>query len=208
VLYLVLILVIMAFGLLIAALTTAHTLWAWISVAISAVAAGLLIFDWLRGRRRVAATSAPRAAEDDLETLAFDDPGDSGDTGDAVEERAPAEPERAEPTAEIPPVVEPVVQAEPAEAQPEAEAEFGDDEPGEEATDATDLLIVSELNVEVRVVDEHPRYHLARCTWLIDKPTLSLPVSEARQLGFTPCLLCCPDAVLASRHRASRGAKQ
>jgi hypothetical protein len=201
VLYLVLILVITAFGLLIAALTTAHTLWAWISVAISVVAAGLLIFDWLRGRRRVAATSAPRAADGEFEELAVEDPGDDGD---AVEERAPAEPDRAEPTAEIPPV-EPIAAAQPAE--PEPEPEFGDGEPGEEATDAVDLLIVSELGVEVRVVDEHPRYHLARCTWLADKPTLPLPVSEARQLGFTPCVLCCPDAVLASRHRASRGAK-
>jgi len=61
VLYLVLVLVISAFALLIAALTTANTLWAWVSVAISVVAAGLLIFDWLRGRRRVAATSTPRS---------------------------------------------------------------------------------------------------------------------------------------------------
>lgn len=203
-LYLVLILVITAFGLLIAALTTAHTVWAWISVAISVLAAGLLVFDWLRGRRRVAATSAPRAAEDE-----FEDEAELEDRASAEPE--PAEPKRAEPaepttpTTEIPPVEQ---VAEPVAVEAEPAPEVGDDEPGEEATDATDLLIVSDLTVEVRVVDEHPRYHLARCTWLTDKPTLPLPVSEARQLGFTPCALCCPDGILASRHRASRGAKQ
>jgi heme exporter protein D len=199
VLYLVLILVITAFALLIAALTTAHTLWAWISVGISVLAAGVLVFDWLRGRRRVAATSAPRAERDDRE-----------DEAEYVEETAPERVERVEPvepTTEIRPVeaiAEPVV----AEAEPEPAPEADDEEPDEEATDASDLLVVSDLSVEVRVVDEHPRYHLAGCTWLSGKPTLPLPVSEARQLGFTPCARCGPDAVLAAKHRASRGAKQ
>ena len=77
-------------------------------------------------------------------------------------------------------------------------------EPGEEPTDATDLLIVTDLQDEVRVVDEHPRYHLAACTFLLDRPTIPLPISEARQLGFTPCIRCGPDATLAARHRATR----
>ena len=175
-LYLVLILVITAFGLLIAALTTAHTVWAWISVGISVVAAGLLVFDWLRGRRRVAATSAPRVVEPESEPR--------------VEPIAP------EPVAEVSTEVH--------EAQPELD----DQEPGEEATDAADLLIVNDLSVEVLVVDEHPRYHIATCTWLSGKETLPLPVSEARQLGFTPCARCGPDAVLAAKQRASRGAER
>jgi hypothetical protein len=180
VLYLVLILVITAFGLLIAALTTAHTVWAWVSVAISVFAAVLLVFDWLRGRRRVAAASAPRRVE-------------------------PAEPE-SEPEAvdEPEPEVEPLAAAEPVAAEPAPD----DPEPGEEATDAADLLIVNELSVEVVVVDEHPRYHLTRCTWLTGKETIPLPVSEARQLGFTPCARCGPDAVLAAKHRASKGAER
>lgn len=180
-LYLVLILVVVAFGLLIAALTTAHTVWAWISVGISVFAAGLLVFDWLRGRRRVAATSAPRVA----------DPG-------------------PEPEPEVEAVAaEPVFELTEPEAPPPAlapEPEPDDPEPGEEATDAADLLIVNDLSVEVVVVDEHPRYHLTRCTWLSGKETIPLPVSEARELGFTPCARCGPDAVLAKQHRASRGA--
>ncbi len=175
-LYVVLILVIVAFGLLIAALTTAHTVWAWISVGISVVAAGLLVFDWLRGRRRVAATSAPRVAE--------------------------AEPERDVEPIVAAPVAESSVDV--AEAPPAAEPD--DQEPGEEATDAADMLIVNDLSIEVLVVDEHPRYHLARCTWLSSKETIPLPVSEARELGFTPCARCGPDAELAKQHRASRGA--
>lgn len=179
-LYLVLILVIAAFGLLIAALTTAHTVWAWISVGISVFAAGLLVFDWLRGRRRVAATSAPRAAAAPPEI-------------EANASTVVPEPE-VESTTEVPPV------------QAAAEPEPDDQEPGEEATDATDLLVVSDLSVEVLVVDEHPRYHLDRCTWLIGRETIPLPVSEARQLGFTPCARCGPDGTLAERHRASKGA--
>jgi hypothetical protein len=189
VLYLVLVLVIAAFGLLIAALTTANTIWAWISVAISVFAAGLLIFDWIRGRRVVAATSAPREAE----------PPVAG---------PPPEPEREPPaaaTTEIPPISEsvgPVAdQEQPATDVPD------DEEPAEEATDAADLLVVSELNVEVVVVDEHPRYHLNSCGWLAKKKAIPLPVSEARELGFTPCARCGPDAILAARHRSTKGAK-
>ncbi len=190
-LYLVLTLVIVAFGLLIAALTTANTVWAWVSVAISVVAAALLIFDWARGRRRVAAMSAPRevrtAERDEVE-----------ETGAAIEP-----PELVEATSEIPAAVDPVAD------QPAEEPEPADDlEPGEEPTDAADLLIVSDLSAEVRVVDEHPRYHLATCTWLRTKPTIPLPVSEARSLGFTPCARCGPDATLAAKHRSTKGAKK
>jgi hypothetical protein len=77
-------------------------------------------------------------------------------------------------------------------------------EPVEEATDATDLLVVSELSDEVVVIDERPRYHLRACGWLGDRPTMPLPVSEARELGFTPCGHCRPDSTLAASHRARR----
>jgi hypothetical protein len=77
-------------------------------------------------------------------------------------------------------------------------------EPAEENTDATDRLVVSELSDEVVVIDERPRYHMAACAWLGDRPTLPLPVSEARELGFTPCAQCAPDSTLAARHRARR----
>src|SRR4051794_19117807 len=67
-LVLVLLLVVVALGLLIAALTTANTEWAWISVLISVAAAGLLVWDWVQGRRRRAqaapATGGPTAEGD------------------------------------------------------------------------------------------------------------------------------------------------
>jgi hypothetical protein len=351
VLYLVLGLVLAAFGLLIAALTTANTLFAWVSVAVSVIAAGLLVFDWLSGRRRArdAAEEAepdpvltrpeqpfgdetppltetrrravrreeraaqreddrdaheapaepddepdfeaepvvkrvstftpipayestpasepesrtepePRAAEPVPAEAAADTKSDSNadadaradtrtgaaDTADAVSDTKadatadtvgaavagtaredsppngsePADLGEAESALTGPPRDERPAERPAGEDQPREERtavlsgrraqearrtvvdEHG--EPGEEPTDATDLLIVTDLPDEVRVVDEHPRYHLAACTYLHDKPTIPLPVSEARQLGFTPCIRCGPDATLAARHRASR----
>lgn len=70
--------------------------------------------------------------------------------------------------------------------------------------DAADALVVSELTDEVRVLDERPRYHLAECSWLAARPSLGLPIGEARRLGFTPCAVCRPDASLAARERAGR----
>jgi hypothetical protein len=267
VLYLVLGLVLAAFGLLITALATAHTLFAWVSVAVSVLAAGLLVFDWLRGRRRAAEAAAE--AEPDPVLLGRDGlPFGDGEqpfadtVRDAPEAAAPAEP-RLEPPPERPrresarrearhevpretpreaPRDEP---AEPERVEPAAvpadqldgrpdeqpDSRLDDQlddrlddrpaeppltrrqqaklqaeepgEPGEEQTDATDLLVVSDLRFEVRVVDERPRYHLSQCSYLVDKPTLPLPVAEARQLGFTPCARCGPDATLAARHRAT-----
>lgn len=89
---------------------------------------------------------------------------------------------------------------EPDEADPEAELD-PEAEPAEEDTDAADVLIVTDLDVEVRVLDERPRYHLADCRWVGARATLGLPVKEARQLGFNPCAICTPDAVLAAATR-------
>lgn len=94
------------------------------------------------------------------------------------------------------PPAPPVRQPDPDDVDPAAE-------PPEEDTDAADLLVVSDLTTEVRVLDERPRYHLADCAWLADRPTLGLAVGEARQLGFTPCALCSPDAALAAEHRTA-----
>jgi hypothetical protein len=165
VLYLVLALVIAAFALLIAALTTAITLWAWISVGISVAAAGLLLSDWLRSRRRIAATSAPPAAN--------------------------------------PPPTDPASLSTAFTTDPSFPP-HDPSEPGEEPTDAADVLVISGLTDEVRVVDEHPRYHLRECSWLTNRATLPLPISEARQLGFTPCARCAPDSTLATHHRTPR----
>lgn len=223
-LYIVLALVVAAFGLLIAALTTANTLWAWISVVVSVVAAALLVTDWLSGRRAARAKDSAKPTvvtmggrRDDL----FDD--GNGGNGGYDGYRGPDSPrKRDEPVAdevEFPsePAMAAVVPESDAEVTSHIEpvgADTGSDsrpgpvddssEPDEEPTDASDLLVVAGLNVEVRVVDEHPRYHLATCTWLGPRRTIPVAVSEARQLGFTPCARCGPDAVLAARHRAAR----
>ena len=193
-LYIVLALVLAAFGLLIAALTTANTIWAWISVTISVVAAALLIADWVSARRRSDPARAPRASEVAATTRAATPPAETHEPARDFERAYEREPEPEPPT--------PAEQT--ARQAPVAQPPPPDEEPGEEATDASDLLVVSELTAEVRVVDEHPRYHLGTCAWLSGKPTLPLPVNEARQLGFTPCAYCEPDAVLAARHRAAR----
>jgi hypothetical protein len=223
VLYLVLGLVLAAFGLLIAALTTANTLFAWISVAVSVIAAGLLVFDWLRGRRRVVEAAEDAEPDPVLMTRAQPPLTDRRPPlGDMPDGTPPREPGRSEPPGldlarpaeavpEEPDDDDPFL-PEPAAAVPDRPVERPErqpvpeepGEPGEEQTDATDLLVVSDLPAEVRVVDEHPRYHLATCTFLHDKATLPLPVAEARQLGFTPCARCGPDATLAARHRAAR----
>jgi membrane protein implicated in regulation of membrane protease activity len=162
-LFLVLVLVLAAFGLLVTALVTATMPWAWVSVGISAVAAIVLLLDWSRRRRTAGAAPAPPPAVPEQRTTVVD---------------APSPP--------------------PSTVDPD-----GDAEPAEEDTDAADLLVVTDLDVEVRVVDERPRYHLAACRWLAGRPTLPVPVGEARQLGFTPCAVCTPDRVLAAARRTA-----
>jgi len=74
----------------------------------------------------------------------------------------------------------------------------------EEPADGAAALEAEALGHEVVVIDERPRYHLAGCAWVGDRQTIPLPVREARELGFTPCAVCTPDARLAARHRAGR----
>ncbi|HUQ55333.1 hypothetical protein [Lentzea sp.] len=160
-LFVVLLLVLAALGLLVPALTTSNTIWAWSSVGASVLAALVLAWDWWRRR-----------------------PGDpAADTRNA-ERQAAVDDQR-------------VVVSD------EADMPSADEEPPEEDTDAADLLVVADLVDEVRVLDERPRYHLSSCSWLAGRPTLGLPVQEARQLQFTPCALCTPDAVLVRQSRSA-----
>jgi hypothetical protein len=227
VLFIVLALVLAAFGLLVAALTTANTLWAWLSVVVSVVAAALLVSDWVKGRRKARAdeTAGPKVVPVGGDRHRRDEPDADEHEDDLLDDddvfpQEPASPLTFEPPVkmELPggPADERTVVTEAVErpegpAQGAKKAEGADSaaldldrEPGEEPTDASDLLVVAGLSAEVRVVDEHPRYHLATCVWLANRPTIPVPVSEARQLGFTPCARCGPDAILAARHRASR----
>lgn len=77
-----------------------------------------------------------------------------------------------------------------------------DSEPDAEDADPTDVLVVSGLEHAVLVVDEHPRFHVPGCTWLVGRETMSLPAREAVELGFTPCSRCAPAGTLASLARA------
>ncbi|HEX3785811.1 MAG TPA: hypothetical protein VHX38_39680 [Pseudonocardiaceae bacterium] len=116
-----------------------------------------------------------------------------------------AEPDRAVLAAPEPAARAAATAPEPASMAEQDEPDAGDPqvEPAEEDTDAADVLVVSELDAEVLVLDERPRYHLAGCRWVGERATLPLSVREARQLGFNPCAVCTPDAILAARHRAA-----
>ncbi|MGC7100495.1 hypothetical protein ACPZ19_37935 [Amycolatopsis lurida] len=205
-LYVVLVLVLVAAGLVVAGLITANTLWAWVSVGVSVVAGIVMLAEWLR-RRKQAAAAAAEPASSSAEEEPKPEPDADADS-DAVEgevagelplDEEPEEKEPAAATAVLPAAGD-------SEKSPETEAEAEEPaaatgDPGEEDTDAADLLVVSSLDVEVLVVDEYPRYHLAECTWLTDRDTIPIAVSEARDLGFTPCDRCGPDATLAAAHR-------
>lgn len=77
-----------------------------------------------------------------------------------------------------------------------------DGEPPEERTDPAAAAIVAQLDDQVVVVDEHPRYHVPGCPSLVGRQLIPLPAAEAVELGFTPCGWCTPDQVLSTRHRA------
>ncbi|UKD58926.1 hypothetical protein L3Q65_20065 [Amycolatopsis sp. FU40] len=203
-LYIVLLLVLAALGLLVTALVTGTSLWAWVSIGLSVLAGLLLLVDWLRRRKRADADTG--SEEDSAESDADAD----ADAAEEKGEETPAE-EDAEQTALIPAtgelgdpadVPEPEIEKPAGEAGPKSEAKaVRDTPPGVEETAPEDLEVVKELEDEVVVVDEYPRYHLVDCGWLSGRDTIPIGVGEARQLGFTPCARCGPDAVLAAAHR-------
>jgi len=191
VLYIVLVLVLAALGLLVAALITANSLWAWISIGLSVVAGLLLVFDWLRRRKKRAAEVGADSEQTDAEDSEEADDSTAAEKSDAGDEKKS---EDAEQTVLMPAAGELDGTEEAAEPQ-----RTGD--PGEEKSDPEDVAIVSELETEVVVVDEYPRYHVTSCEWLDARDTIPLGIGEARQLGFTPCALCTPDAEIAGQHR-------
>jgi hypothetical protein len=70
------------------------------------------------------------------------------------------------------------------------------DEPAIERASLGDLARIAARDDEVVVVDGRPRYHLVTCAHLTDRESEGLPVSEAAELGFTPCARCAPVASL------------
>lgn len=234
-LYIVLILVLAALALLVTALITATSLWAWVSIGLSVLAGLILLVDWLRRRKRAAAAEpSTEDGADEKDSVDEKASADEKDTEDTAEDPVK---EDAEPTALLPStgelgdpadVPDPVIEPEGEEPEPaaaettvadapapaaaagsaaaatkvaKADSAARENSPGEEETAADDLAIVSDLEDEVVVVDEYPRYHLVDCGWLSGRDTIPIAVGEARQLGFTPCSRCGPDAVLAAAHR-------
>ncbi len=198
------VLLLAAVGLLVAALGTGHIALAWGSVAVSAVVAVRIIVRWRRRR------DAPEVEPADL---LDDEPAEAGSGGDPAQDAVPVDaelvdaapgeqsPQPASMTAALP--ADPVTASSGADDDAGVAENADAAEPGEEETSAADLLLVYELTDEVLVVDEHPRYHLTRCPWPDRSGAERLPVREARDLGFTPCDRCRPDAALARRHRAA-----
>ena len=72
----------------------------------------------------------------------------------------------------------------------------------EEPREPTTASLVARLPDEVVVIDEHPRYHVQGCRSLPGQAVIPLPVSEAVELGFTPCGWCSPNRTLGERHPA------
>jgi hypothetical protein len=134
-------------------------------------------------------------------------------TGGPYEREAFEEPIEGE-LVDVEPVdVEPV-DGEPIDAEPYDEATDGGsagdlddedppDEPAPQVVPASVAAAVAGLDTEVMVVDGRPRYHLDTCDHLRGRESEAIAVSEAVELGFTPCGLCRPDTALvedATRH--------
>ncbi len=184
------VLLLAAVGLLIAALSTGHVGLAWGSVALSVVAAAMILRRWRRSW--LTRQDAPEDASD----LLVEDESDAADLAGQHPAPRPAAAGRAGDPGSASAV----------SAVATGGSPVGDAAPGEEQTDAADLLVVYELTDEVLVVDEHPRYHLTRCRWPDQAQAERLPIREARELGFTPCDRCRPDTTLARKHRGARAA--
>lgn len=78
-----------------------------------------------------------------------------------------------------------------------------DEEPQDEAPaerlSPSDLALLATMPDEVHVIDGRPRFHSADCPVLPLYEHESLPVSEAVELGFTPCADCAAGSGLLTR---------
>jgi hypothetical protein len=75
------------------------------------------------------------------------------------------------------------------------------DEPVAQRVTASDAARVARMSADVLVIDGRPRYHVAGCVHLLGRAFEPLPVSEAVELGFSPCGLCEPDSALLADAR-------
>lgn len=115
-------------------------------------------------------------------------------TGRAAVPRPPLiNPERRSPRQSDEPTTAPP--ASPSEFEPEPP-----DEPPAQVITAKQASLIAVMTAEVVVIDGRPRYHETGCLHLLGRETERLPVSEAIQLGFTPCGQCEPArGLLATR---------
>ncbi len=193
-------LVLLGLGFFLAGVLTGTTVFYWVCVAVCVLAA-VLLFAARRRIRQAEATpagTAPVTGASPTRTSAPDEP--------AAADPAPAEVPAAEAVASD---AEPAPRA-PAHAHPGPGAASSAPSPADlrdppiEEVEVTDLLLVVDLKDEVLVVDEHPRYHLPGCRFLVGRTAIPLPMDEARVDGFSPCALCTPDRHLADRERARK----
>jgi len=77
-------------------------------------------------------------------------------------------------------------------AEDDYDDEVPPDEPAAQEVSTPVATRLARLSAEVLVVDGRPRYHLAGCHHLQGRQGEPLPVSEAVELGFTPCSRCEP----------------
>jgi hypothetical protein len=197
-------LILAGLGLFVAGILTGGTVLYWGCVAACVVAGVLLIAAWRRMPAKRAAGSPPaatRTSERKATTSASGATKPDNAKPDSAKPETPEPEARESATAQPTPVEEP---APPPAAHDAAPADLPD--PGVEEVEVTDLLVIVDLTDEVLVVDEHPRYHVADCTWLAGRETIPLPLDEARTDGFTPCAVCSPDRTLAERARAKKHA--
>jgi hypothetical protein len=202
-------LLLLGLGLLVAGVLTGVTALYWACVAVCLVAAVLLVLvrrqmaaeratteQVVAGRRQERAPETDdRSAEGQTTVLSPPPPPPTGATayaGGATEPRQPVEPRQS------------VQPAEPRRSAPRAPA----GEPPLEEVEVTDLLLVMDLRDEVLVVDEHPRYHLSGCSYLVGTETFPMPIDEARSDGFTPCGSCAPDRHLAQLARQRKSGRR
>lgn len=223
----VLLLVLAAGGALVSAVVADHPQWAWLSVLFSVLGAALLAARRIRRRKVAESTSESGATSESSPVLESSEQGPGYARGMAQPANA-ANQTAAAKDGGTRSFGATAVGTAGTRAAPDGAARDGaagarrgatgtrvvdtgsaspffDEEPGDEGTDATVLLQGSELYAEVVVIDERPRYHLGRCRWLGNRTTIPLGLREARNLGFTPCALCAPNAVLTRRARVSRG---
>jgi hypothetical protein len=75
------------------------------------------------------------------------------------------------------------------------------DEPPAQQTAPADAARIARMSAPVIVIDGRPRYHKPGCVHLLGRDSEPLPVSEAVELGFTPCGVCEPDSTLMAAAR-------